>query len=77
VFFIIYQPFAVLFARGAGSSTTPHSTNTAPRLKALLDLRGFFSSDKADAAGLPAQVKKDNAVRREKDRKDTMVLNAE
>jgi hypothetical protein len=59
------------------SSINKPAFYTAPRLKALLDLRGFFSTDKADAAGLLTQVKKENAVRREKDRKDTTGLNVE
>ncbi|MDR1003042.1 MAG: hypothetical protein LBL82_07235 [Oscillospiraceae bacterium] len=45
--------------------------------KSVVRFARVFSSDKADDAGLLAQVKEDNEVRREKDRKDTMVLNAE
>jgi hypothetical protein len=36
-------------------------------------LRGFFLSDKADDEGGLTPGKEDNAVRREKDRKETML----
>jgi len=48
--------------------------NTASWLKKRIDLRGCFSSNKADDAGGLAPVKEENADRRKTDRKDIVFL---
>jgi len=47
---------------------------TASWLKKRIDLRGCFSSNKADDAGGLTPVKEENAGRRKTDRKDIVFL---